>query len=154
AVLRRFPKPGEHVLVIGAGTIGLLTVAVLRALAPQTKVSVMARYPFQIEQATRLGVEHIIYPQDGYQGVQQVTQAEFYRGWLGNQMLLGGFDVIYDTVGRRKTLHDALRWARAGASVVLVGVDLHMMHIDLTPIWYQEINVLGSLSHGIENWPP
>lgn len=154
AVLRRLPQPGEHVLVIGAGTIGLLTVAVLRAIAPQTKVSVMARYPFQIEQATRLGVEHIIYPQDGYQGVQQVTQAEFYRGWLGNQMLLGGFDVIYDTIGRRKTLHDALRWARAGASVVLVGVNLHMMRIDLTPIWYQEINVLGSLSHGIENWPP
>jgi threonine dehydrogenase-like Zn-dependent dehydrogenase len=154
AILRRLPQPDEHVLVVGAGTIGLLTVMLLRALVPEAKISVLARYAFQIEQATRLGVEHIIYPQDGYQGVQQVTHSELYHGWLGNQMLMGGFDVIYDTIGSQKTLHDALRWARATSTVVLVGVDLHMMHLDMTPLWYQEVNLLGSLSHGIESWPP
>jgi threonine dehydrogenase-like Zn-dependent dehydrogenase len=154
AILRRLPQPDEHALVIGAGTIGLLTVMLLRALVPEARISVLARYPFQIEQATRLGVEHIIYPQDGYQGVQQVTHSELHHGWLGNQMLMGGFDVIYDTIGTQKTLHDALRWARAASTVVLVGVDLHMMHLDMTPVWYQEINLLGSLSHGIEGWPP
>ncbi|GHO93367.1 hypothetical protein KSF_034150 [Reticulibacter mediterranei] len=154
AILRRLPQPDEHVLVVGAGTIGLLTVMLLRALVPEAKVSVLARYAFQIEQATRLGVEHIIYPQDGYQGVQQVTHSELYHGWLGNQMLMGGFDVIYDTIGSQKTLHDALRWVRATSTVVLVGVDLHMMHLDMTPLWYQEVNLLGSLSHGIESWPP
>ncbi len=153
AVLRRLPQAGEHVLVIGAGTIGLLTVAIVRALAPQARVSVLARYPFQIEQATRLGAEHIIYTQDSYQGVQQATQAEIYQGWFGSQMMLGGFDVIYDTIGSQSTLHHALRWARAGSALVLVGIDLHLMRIDLTPLWYQEISLLGSLSHGIENWP-
>jgi hypothetical protein len=29
-----------------------------------------------------------------------------------------------------------------------------MMHLDMTPLWYQEVNLLGSLSHGIESWPP
>jgi hypothetical protein len=29
-----------------------------------------------------------------------------------------------------------------------------MMHLDMSPIWYQEINLLGSLTHGIESWPP
>jgi hypothetical protein len=29
-----------------------------------------------------------------------------------------------------------------------------MMHIDLTPIWHQQINLLGSTSHGMETWPP
>jgi threonine dehydrogenase-like Zn-dependent dehydrogenase len=154
AVLRRLPQAGEHVLVIGAGTIGLLTVAIVRALAPQVRVSVLARYPFQIEQATRLGAEHIIYTQDSYQGVQQATQAEVYQGWFGSQMMLGGFDVIYDTIGSQSTLHHALRWARAGSALVLVGIDLHLMHIDMTPLWYQEISLLGSLSHGIESWPP
>jgi hypothetical protein len=28
------------------------------------------------------------------------------------------------------------------------------MNIDLTPIWYQEVNLLGSLAHGVETWPP
>ena len=153
AVLRHVPQAGDRVLIIGAGTIGLLTLQVVRALAPQAEISVQARYPFQVEKATRMGAAHIIYPQDSYAGVQQATQAQLYTGLLGNQMLLGGYDVIYDTIGNQKTIHNALRWARAKATVVLVGLSLHMMHIDLTPVWYQEINLIGTLGQGMETWP-
>ncbi|HEU5226625.1 MAG TPA: alcohol dehydrogenase catalytic domain-containing protein [Ktedonobacteraceae bacterium] len=153
AVLRRLPEPGERVLIIGAGTIGLLTLHILRILAPQAEISVLARHPFQVERATRMGARHIIYPQDSYASVQQATGAQWFKGMLGNQMLLGGFDVIYDTVGHRKTLHHALRWTRPRGTVVLVGLHLHMMKIDLTPIWYQEIKLIGALSHGKECWP-
>ncbi len=153
-VLRHVPQAGDRVLIIGAGTIGLLTLQVVRALAPQAEISVQARYPFQVEKATRMGAAHIIYPQDSYTGVQQATQAQLYTGLLGNQMLLGGYDVIYDTIGNQQTIHNALRWARARATVVLVGLNLHMMHIDLTPVWYQEINLVGTLGQGMETWPP
>ena len=153
AVLRHVPQAGDRVLIIGAGTIGLLTLQVVRALAPQAEISVQARYPFQVEKATRMGAAHIIYPQDSYTGVQQATQAQLYTGLLGNQMLLGGYDVIYDTIGTQKTIHNALRWARAKATVVLVGLSLHLMHIDLTPVWYQEINLIGTLGQGMEAWP-
>jgi hypothetical protein len=145
--------PGERVLIIGAGTIGLLTQQILSALAPQTEVSVMARYPFQIEQATRQGARHIIYPHDAYVGIQRATQARLYHGFLGNQILIGGYDAIYDTVGRRQTLHHALRWTHTQGTVVLVGQNPHLMHIDLTPLWQQEISLLGSTAHGIEYWP-
>jgi 2-desacetyl-2-hydroxyethyl bacteriochlorophyllide A dehydrogenase len=154
AALRHLPQPAERVLIIGAGTIGLLTLQVIRALSPHAEVSVMARHPFQVEQATRMGAAHIIYPQDSYTSVQRVTEAELYQGLFGNQMLLGGYDVIYDTIGNNKTLHHALRWARAKATLVLLGLSLHTMNIDLTPIWYQEVNLLGSLAHGVETWPP
>ena len=153
AVLRHVPQAGDRVLIIGAGTIGLLTLQVVRALAPQAEISVQARYPFQVEKATRLGAAHIIYPQDSYAGVQQATQAQLYTGLLDNKMLLGGYDVIYDTIGTQKTVHNALRWARAKATVVLVGLSLHLMHIDLTPVWYQEINLVGTLGQGMETWP-
>ena len=153
AVLRHVPQAGDRVLIIGAGTIGLLMLQVVRALAPQAEISVQARYPFQVEKATRLGAAHIIYPQDSYAGVQQATQAQLYTGLLDNKMLLGGYDVIYDTIGTQKTVHNALRWARAKATVVLVGLSLHLMHIDLTPVWYQEINLVGTLGQGMETWP-
>ncbi len=153
SVLRHLPQAGDRVLIVGAGTIGLLTLHVLRALAPDAEISVLARYPFQIEKATRMGASHIIYPQDSYSEVQQVTNAQLYQGLLGNKMLLGGYDVIYDTIGSRNTLHDALRWARAKATIILVGLSLHMMHIDLTPIWYQEINLIGTMGQGMETWP-
>jgi 2-desacetyl-2-hydroxyethyl bacteriochlorophyllide A dehydrogenase len=152
-VLRHIPRPGEHVLVIGAGTIGLLILQVLRALAPQTSVSVMARHAFQVEQATRMGAANILYPQDTYQNVTLSTGAHLYKGILGNKMLLGGYDAIYDTIGTQRTLHDSLRWTRAGGTVIIVGVNLHLMRIDLTPVWYQEVNLIGSMAHGVETWP-
>jgi len=153
AVLRRLPQPDDHVLIIGAGTIGLLILQVIRALTPQATVSVMARYPFQVEQATRMGAANILYPQDSYQDVERVTGAQLYTGMFGNKMLLGGYDLIYDTTGSKQTIHDSLRWTRADGTVVLVGLNLHPMHLDLTPIWYQEIDLIGSLGHGMERWP-
>lgn len=152
AVLRRVPQAGEKVLVVGAGTIGLLTLQVLRALMPQAEIHVMARHDFQIEQATRLGAA-IIYERDRYENVRKTTGARLYTGMLGNKTLLGGFDVIYDTIGKSSTLHDCLRWARAGGTVVLVGVNLHPMRLDLSPVWHQEVNLIGSAGHGMEYWP-
>lgn len=153
AVLRYCPQSNDRVLIIGAGTVGLLTQQIVHALAPHAEISVLARYPFQVELATRQGAAHIIYPHDAYAGVQHATNARLYRGLFGNQTLLGGYDVIYDTIGTRKTLHHALRWTRTGGAVVLIGLDSHMMNIDLTPLWNQEISLLGSTTHGMEVWP-
>jgi 2-desacetyl-2-hydroxyethyl bacteriochlorophyllide A dehydrogenase len=154
AVLRHIPRAGEKVLIVGAGTIGLLVLQVVRALAPQVEVSVMARHGFQVEQATRLGAEHIFYGRDSYESIEKVTGGKLYTGMLGNKMLLGGYDVIYDTVGTRQTIHDSLRWGRARGTVVMVGVSLHRMRLDLSPIWHQEVNLIGAVGHGTELWPP
>jgi threonine dehydrogenase-like Zn-dependent dehydrogenase len=159
AVLRHLPQPGDRVLIIGAGTVGLLTQQIIRALVPQAEISVLARYSFQVEQATRLGAANIIYQQDAYVGVQQATQARMYHGLFGNRTLQGGYDVIYDTVGQKKsvlhqnTLHHDLRWIRTQGTIVLVGLSLRSMNIDLTPLWTQEITLLGSNAHGMEYWP-
>ena len=153
AVLRRLPQRDENVLIIGAGTTGLLTLQVIRALVPSATVSVMARYPFQIEQATRMGAAHILYSQDSYQEVERATGAKLFTGMYNNKMLLGGYEVIYDTIGSKETIHNSLRWARAGGTVVLAGLNLRTMQLDLTPIWYQEIDLIGTLAHGMETWP-
>ncbi|GCF09007.1 zinc-dependent alcohol dehydrogenase [Dictyobacter arantiisoli] len=159
AVLRHLPQPGDKVLIIGAGTVGLLIQQIVRALTPQTEISVLARYPFQVERATRLGAAHIIYPHDAYVGIQRATQAKLYNGLFGNRTLQGGYDVIYDTIGQkngpleRSTLHHALRWIRSQGTIVVVGLRMQPIGIDLTPLWTQEINLQGSNAHGMEEWP-
>jgi D-arabinose 1-dehydrogenase-like Zn-dependent alcohol dehydrogenase len=153
AVLRRLPRAGEKVLIVGAGTIGLLTLQVVRALAPQAEVSVLPRYDFQIEQAMSMGAAHILYARDSYESIEKTTGAHLHAGAFGNKMLLGGYDVIYDTVGSQQTVHDSLRWARAGGTVVMVGVNLHRLKLDLSPVWFQEVNLVGTMGHGMENWP-
>lgn len=153
AVLRRPPQANERVLIVGAGTIGLLTLQLVHLLAPQAEVSILARHSFQVEQATRMGAAHIIYPQDSYSGVQQATHAHLYRGLFNNRLLLGGYDAIYDTVSSPQTLHNALRWIRTRGTIVQAATNLSFMHLDLTPVWYQEVNLLGSRGHGLDVWP-
>ena len=141
------------VTVIGCGMIGLSVVQALRALSPSCRIAAMARYPHQAEQARRLGAGEIIGPDDDpYAAVARLTGARLYSGPLNNRTLLGGMDVIYDCVGSQRTLGDALRWARAGGTVVLAGVRLAPLHVDLTPVWYQEVDLIGLLAHGREQW--
>ena len=152
AVLRRPPAPGGSVLIVGAGIVGLNVLQCLRALAPPCHVTVLSRHTHQAEMAKRLGADELMTGRESYERVARITKAKLYRGAFNNTNLLGGFDVIYDCVGSAETLTDSLRWARAGGAVVMVGLDLHLLRLDLTPIWHQEVELVGINSHGAETW--
>jgi len=153
AVCRRIPQPGEKVLIIGQGTQGLGTLLSIRALQPDCHVTVLARFPYQADVSRSYGADEVIMlGADIYQEAARLTGGKVYQGKFGNRMLLGGFDVVYDCVGIPSTLKDALRLARARGTVVLVGVFLEPMHIDLTPVWYWEVDLIGVLAHGAEDW--
>lgn len=151
-VLRRPPKDADKVLVIGAGIIGLLTVQAVRAVSPGCRLAVVAKYPHQAEAARRLGADEIIERENRYAAVARLTGGKHYTAPLNRGMILGGFEVIYDCVGTGETVTDALRWARAGGAVVLVGIDLAPVKVDLNPVWYQEVDLVGSRGHGVDEW--
>jgi threonine dehydrogenase-like Zn-dependent dehydrogenase len=153
AVLRQPPPPGAQVLVVGADTDGLLVTQALRALAPNAAVTAQPEYPFQVELATLSGASRILYREDGTPGVARLTGAKHFKTRLGAELLVGGFDVVYDSLGTAASLQNALRWARDGGTVVLVGRQPRVMTVDLTPIWNREISIVGTLAHGAESWP-
>jgi threonine dehydrogenase-like Zn-dependent dehydrogenase len=153
AAWRRPPQPGERVLVLGCGTIGFLLIQVLRTLQPACQVYAVAEFPWQAEIAVSCGANGVLLAQDdGYARVAQITGSTLYQGRGGNRMLMGGLDVVYDVVGAPATLHHALRWTRARGTVVLVGVYLHRMTLDLTPVWYQEVDLVGVVGHDVVTW--
>jgi threonine dehydrogenase-like Zn-dependent dehydrogenase len=149
-VLRRPPKNGEQVLVLGAGIIGLLTAQCVKLVAPECRLTVLARHPHQAQAAARLGADVVLRGGDLYEQVAEQTGGRLYRALLNRGMILGGFDVVYDCVGRSETVLDSLRWARAGGSVVLIGIDLSLLKVDLNPVWYQEVDLVGSHTFGPE----
>jgi 2-desacetyl-2-hydroxyethyl bacteriochlorophyllide A dehydrogenase len=153
AASRRTPRPGGKVLIVGQGTQGLGTLLSVRALQPDCHVSVLARFPYQADMARRCGADEVIMlGSDLYAQAARLTGGRIYQGMFGNRALLGGFDVVYDCVGSPRTLKDALRLARAGGTVVLVGVYLAPMNIDLTPVFFWEVDLIGVLAHGAEDW--
>lgn len=151
AVLRRPPAPGEKVLVIGAGTIGLNVVQAAKAVEPSARLFVLERQSFKQAWALRLGADEVIQG-DPYEGIRTATGAKLYKGALGNRTLLGGFDLVYDCVGHSDTIHHALRWLRARGDYVMIGNQLRPATFDQTPLWHRELRLIGVNAHGCENW--
>jgi threonine dehydrogenase-like Zn-dependent dehydrogenase len=152
AVLRVMPEAGDRVLVIGAGNIGLFTLQSLRAVAGPVHITMLARYPQQVEAAHRFGADVVLKDGDLYAQIAEITGAKHYEAPMNRGALLGGFDVVYDCVGNQNTITDGLRWSRAGGKVMLVGSTLKPLKVDLTPVFYQEVDLIGSLTFGAEEW--
>jgi threonine dehydrogenase-like Zn-dependent dehydrogenase len=150
-VMKRLPGAGEKALVLGAGTIGLLAVAVAKTLQPDSFVACVARHKFQIEAAKKMGADAVLSGKDLYSQAAKATGARKINGYFGNQILLGGFDIIYDTVGNDRSIGDALRWIKAGGDLVILGINFKPGRIDYTPIWQQELKVTGINCHATEH---
>jgi threonine dehydrogenase-like Zn-dependent dehydrogenase len=153
AVLRRPPRSEEKVLVYGAGIIGLLTTMVIKALAPEAEIAVLARYSHQAEIAEKLGAGHILRSQKAYAEVAKMTGGMFFTAPLNKGIVLDGFDIVYDCVGDERSLTNSLRWTRPGGAVVIIGLHMSpMKKIDLTLVWYSQVDLIGSFMHGHSEW--
>jgi threonine dehydrogenase-like Zn-dependent dehydrogenase len=150
-VRKHSPEKGNRLLVLGCGTIGLLTIAVAKAMQPDAEVIALARYPFQAEVARKMGADGVIIGEENpYRRIADLTGAKYFEGYFGNRILLGGFDIIYDTIGNDSSINDSLRWVRSRGSVVIVGINFQPGKIDYSPIWHQEITVTGINCHALE----
>lgn len=152
AVLNNPPQKKELVVVIGAGTIGLMNVAALKAVEPTCRVVCVAKYPFQAELARTLGAEQTIDAQndDVMERVGELTQTKVYKLSSGGALLAGGVRLVYDTVTTSVTLNQSLRMLRGKGTLVILGLAALPEGVDWTPIWLKEVAVVGSLTYGVE----
>ncbi|MCZ6679901.1 MAG: alcohol dehydrogenase catalytic domain-containing protein [Candidatus Poribacteria bacterium] len=152
AVLKAHPRDTDDILIIGAGTMGLLTVSAIRAIGKSNRILIVAKYPHQQKLARDLGADEILLPNKAlYASFCRLTDAESYQPELGKPVLLGGVNVTFDCVASASTIDDALRFTRAQGRVVLVGMPAVPKNIDWTSIWYKELKVSGAYTYGIEN---
>lgn len=146
AVLQYPPHAEDTVMVMGAGVIGLLTLAALRATGSQAKVWVVARYGFQADAARKLGATEIIDGKADYAAeIAKRTGGEMIKPVIGKRVLSGGgVDFAYECVGNDDSIDDALRLTRNRGKVVLVGVPGITKNVDWTPIFAKELDVVAS----------
>jgi len=144
-VMRNLPGDDDTVLILGAGVVGLCTLAALRALGSGARVIVVAKYPFQGEMARRFGADRVIYLREGdyFQALAGATGSRLYEPALGKRVVVGGADVVYECVGSDGSIDDGLRFTRSGGTFVLVGLAAVPRRVDWTPIWLNELTVRG-----------
>lgn len=150
SVMKKIPEEGDKVLVIGGGMIGLNIVQCIKLLQPNCEVHVMERVKEKQELCKKLGADYIVNT-NPFDYTAKVTNAKKYTKGK-NTMLLGGFDIIYDTVGKHGMFNMAIRLLRARGTYVKVGYQMTNVKFDETPVWWQELNIIGVDSYGMETY--
>jgi alcohol dehydrogenase/L-iditol 2-dehydrogenase len=127
-------KPGDRVIVIGPGTIGILCAAVARICGAEVAVVGLESDKVRLDIAKQYGCEPII---------GDATE------WAKNRDGLGA-DLIVDAAGASVTLKMALQWVRPNGQITKVGWGPQPLGFSLDPLVQKNVTLKGSFSH---NWP-
>lgn len=155
SVLRNPPRSNDTVLVIGAGVIGICVVAAIRALDIPCRLIVLAKYPFQKELALQYGADKVVLLRPGDQYFSELASnldARRLNPVFGSPVIQGGADCVFECAGNRRSLNDALRFAKNRGKVVLLGLSGILDMIDWTAVWLNELTIKGSFAYGMETY--
>jgi 2-desacetyl-2-hydroxyethyl bacteriochlorophyllide A dehydrogenase len=125
---------GQRVLVLGAGTIGLMAILAARA-GGAGEILATARRPQQREAALALGADRVFDSAD--------------ETALLGEAIAGPVDVVIETVGgRADTLDTAVATARPGGAICLLGAFTGNPSFPALFILAKELKILGSKVYG------
>jgi (R,R)-butanediol dehydrogenase/meso-butanediol dehydrogenase/diacetyl reductase len=143
AVNRGKPRPGQRVVVFGAGPIGLGAVIGLRRRGITDIVSVDLS-PFRLNLAKRLGATATINPSE--------TDIETRLAELhGADRLFGvpvvGTDLFIEASGAPSVIPDVVRICRQGARLVVVAMHSKPVEIDFRYVLMKELTIAASIAY-------
>src|SRR6266513_5143848 len=132
AVGRAAPKAGETAAVVGAGTLGLLAVQVLRARG--ARVLLVSRTARRLALGKELGAEATHAVADG-------PLEEAGRALSGRE----GIDCVIETAGTAEAVSHALALVRPGGRVVLTGLPHEPTPVGFFAVVRREVTIVGSM---------
>lgn len=128
-------KPGDRVIVIGPGTIGILCAAISRLCGAEVAIIGLE------SDSKRLAIAHTSY------GLHTIVGDA--TNWANQRDGLGA-DVIIDAAGVSETLKIALGLVRPKGQITKVGWGPTPQNFSLDPLIQKNVTLQGSFSH---NWP-
>ncbi|WP_419927179.1 zinc-dependent alcohol dehydrogenase [Candidatus Poriferisocius sp.] len=144
AALKAQVQPGDSVAVLGAGTMGLCSLAALRSLTEAGTVITTAKYPHQRDLAAALGADIVVDPREVRRAARRFCGCRMLGDYLS-----GGVDITIDAVGNPGSVADAIAITRPRGRVVLLGMP-ESARIDLTGLWHRETEMVGAYTYGTE----
>ncbi len=140
AVQRGGVKRGDRVVVIGGGTIGLLTAQAARTFGA-SKIVVSEPIAERRKIAQILGFKLICNPME-----------HDLLAFVKDEMGLA--DVVFDVVGFKKTLEDSQAMLRPDGTLTLVALPhIEGLGVPYQPIFAKELRVIGSRTYFMKDFP-
>jgi L-iditol 2-dehydrogenase len=135
-------RPGDSVLVLGPGPIGLLCLELAKLSgASWVGVAGLKQDATRMKVAESLGVSSIL-----MEGEEQLRQAV---GALGDGL---GVDCVIDAAGASAALRTALSAVRPGGQITKVGWGPQPLNFSLDPLVQKAVRLQGSFSHNFKMW--
>jgi alcohol dehydrogenase/L-iditol 2-dehydrogenase len=133
--------PGDVVVVLGPGPIGLLC-ARMAALAGANPLIVagLREDAGRLEAARRLGATHTV-------DVETENLGDVVRGHASM-----GADLVCDATGKSLALETALAIVRPAGQITKVGWSPDLVPIDMNPLVQRNIRLQGTFSHTYAVW--
>lgn len=122
-------EPGSHVLIMGAGPVGLASLLAARAFGATAVASVDLK-PERLEAAGSLGADVVVDARD-----DELVQTIVDR--------FGRPDLAIDCTGAEPAVSAAMRATRSGGRVVLVGLGPDEMTLPIVDAATREVDLLG-----------
>jgi len=129
-------RAGQHMLVLGAGPIGLMFVTLAKNLG--CTVTVAGRRAARLEAARKLGADRVIDIADGHNLVTKIREASKQH-----------FDVVIEAVGQPAVWEASVHLVRKGGTVNFFGgcPSGTTVTLDTTLIHYSDLTLLASFHH-------
>lgn len=137
AVEKSLIKPEHRVLIIGAGSIGLLILQYVMAKNPK-EIVVLEKSPFRCSKAKELGVTVV----SGDEELEEIVK-EYPRH---------GFDVVIETAGKPVTVQKSLNIVAKGGQVTFVGMSPEPVTINHFKLVTSGIHISNSIGYFVEHW--
>lgn len=127
-------EPGDSVVVVGDGAVGLCAVIAAHRLGASTIVA-MSRHAQRQDLARRFGATHVI-PERGDEGIERVRA-------LTDGI---GADRVLECVGTKESMDQALRSARPGGRVGYVGAPNGGPELPIRRMFNRNVGVAGGVA--------
>lgn len=149
AVLDNKPADTDKVLVIGGGVIGAMVVKCMRGLDSACDITVVEPSAFAAEYVKKCGANRTI--KGGIiEASVKIAGGRAYKPVLGERVVMGGFEKVYDTVGHAHTLNMALRVLATNGTLSVIGIGKEVK-LDLTTLWLKLQTVKGCYGYRYNN---
>jgi L-iditol 2-dehydrogenase len=157
AVLMTDFANADRVLIYGSGIVGLATIAALRAVGFGGQIDMIGMGDKNCKLAEGFGLSNWL-TLPGLRGWRVKRAAIFAErsrliaehlgvplklARFNNPMLAGGYDITVDCLGSSESVTECLKWTAARGQFLVLGTGAGK-NVDLTPIWFRELTVLGA----------
>ena len=141
AISRSGAKPGDSVVVFGAGPIGLFVIALLKAQGIDRIFSVELS-SIRKAKATRAGASMVLDPSE----VDVVERIKEETNGLGA-------DVAFECVGVNAAIQSAIEALRFHGTLVNISIWGHKAEVDMLTLLMKELTVKGSFAYANDHAP-